>query len=73
MKNQFGVLMRMILIYPLLYVGYLMPEENQKFETPKIGVSAGWILLFICILVLAFVYILLRTDARFRKTKRENH
>ena len=72
MKNVFGVLMRLMLNYPLLYQGYFPPEQNQKFETPKIGVSAGWILLFICILVLVLVYILLRTSARCRENKRED-
>lgn len=73
MKEWFGALTGVILIYPVLFQGYVMPEQHQKFETPKIGISAGWLLLFICILVLAFVYVLLRTDARFRKGKRENH
>lgn len=56
MKNWFGVLMSVMLIYPQLYPGYLMPEEN--LGTLKIGVSTGWILLFICIPILVLVYIL---------------
>lgn len=50
-----------------------MPEQNQKIETSKIGVSAAWILLFICILVLVLVYILFRTDTLSHKRRSEDH
>jgi hypothetical protein len=73
MKSVFGTLMSLALGRPLLYQGYVMPEYNEKFEPLQISVSAGWILLFVSIFVLALVYVLLRTDARFRKSKRENH
>jgi heme/copper-type cytochrome/quinol oxidase subunit 2 len=73
MKSVSGVLMSLMLNCPLLYQGFVMPEQNQKFETPKIGVSAGWILLFICIPVLVLVYILLWKDGRFHKSKRMDH
>lgn len=69
MKNWLGVL-RSVLTYPQLYPGYLVPEEKQNLGTFKNGVSAGWILLFICILVLVLVYILFWRAARFHKGKR---
>jgi hypothetical protein len=68
MKNWFGVLTSVLLIYPQLYPGYLMPEGKQNLGTLKIGVSAGWILLFICILVLMFVFILFWRSAGYHKT-----
>ncbi len=71
MKSVLGELVSLMLNYPLLYQGYVMPEQNQKFETSKIGVSASWILLSICIFVLVLVYILFRTDAWSHKRKRE--
>jgi hypothetical protein len=58
MGNRFGKLMSVMLTYPQLYPGYLIPEEKQNLETLKIGVSTGLILLFLCILILVFVCIL---------------
>ncbi len=55
MENCFGALKSVLLIYPQLYPGYLMPEEKQGMETLGIGVSAGWILLFICISIFVLV------------------
>ena len=72
MENWLGVL-RGVWTYPQLYPGYLMPEEKQNLETLKIGVSTGWILLFICISILVLVYVLFWRDSRFHKGKRMNH
>jgi hypothetical protein len=72
MENWLGVL-RSVLTYPQLYPGYLMPEEKQNLGTLKIGVSAGWILLFICIALLVLVCILLWRAAWFHKGKRTNY
>ncbi len=73
MKSVLGVLTSLMLNCPLLYQGYVMPEHNQKFETPKISVNTGWILLSICIFVLVLVYVLFRTDAWSHKRKSEDH
>jgi hypothetical protein len=62
-----------MLIYPQLYPGYSMPEEEQNLGTFKIGVSAGWILLFICIPILMLLYILLWRGVRFHNGKRIDH
>lgn len=61
--------MKMIAEGPLLYPAFVLPDQNQKVETFKIGLSAGWILLSICILVLLLVYILLSKSARSYKKK----
>ncbi len=73
MKNWFGVLMSGMLIYPQLYPGYVMPEEKPDLETLRIGVSAGWILLFICIPILVLVCILLWRGARSQKRQVMDH
>ena len=67
MDGWYGILMSAMLFYPQLYPGYLMQEEKQIPETLKIGVSAGWILLFICIPILVLVYILFWKGAWFDK------
>jgi hypothetical protein len=69
----FGVLINVMLKYPLLYPGYLIPEEKQTLVTPQFGVSISWILLFMCILVLILVLVLFWTDARFHKGDRIDH
>ena len=79
MKNWFGVLMSAMLIYPQLYPGYLMQEDKQILGALKIGVSAGWILLFICIPILVLVYILFwkgawspkRTDHEYKNVQQK--
>lgn len=73
MKSVSRILTSLMLGCLLLYQGYVMPEHNQKFEPPEIGVNAGWILLIISIFVLGLVYILFRTDAWFHKRKSEDH
>ena len=73
MKNWFGILSSVLLIYPQLYPGYLMPEEKQNLGTLKIGISAGWILLFICIPVLVLVYIIFWRGAWPHKRKMMDH
>ena len=70
MKNRFGILSSVLLIYPQLYPGYLMPEEKQNLGPLKIGVSFGWILLFICISILVLVYILFWRGAWSHKINR---
>jgi heme/copper-type cytochrome/quinol oxidase subunit 2 len=79
MKNWFGVLTSVLLIYPQLYPGYLMPEGKHNLGTLKIGVSTGWILLSICITVLVLVYILFwrgalshkRTDHQYKNVQQK--
>jgi len=71
MKTWFGVLMSAMLNYPLLYPGYLVPEEKQKLEITKVGLSVSWILLFICICVLVLVFILFWKDARSHNKRKE--
>ena len=73
MKTCFGVFINVLLNYPQLYPGYLIPEEKQSLETLKIGLSISWILLFICIFVLVLGYILFRIDAWSDKRKSEDH
>lgn len=72
MEKWLGVL-RSVLAYPQLYPGYLMPEEKQNLETLKIGVGTSWILLFICISILAFVFVLFWRDSWIYKGKRVDH
>jgi hypothetical protein len=73
MQNWLGVLISVMPVCPQLYPGYLMPEENGNLGTLRIGVSAGWILLIICIPVLVLVYILFWKGAWFHKRKRVDH
>ena len=73
MKNWLGVLMGVMFTYPVLYPGYLIPEQKQKLETVNIAVSFSWILLFISICVLVLVFILFWTDARSHKRKGIDH
>jgi protein-S-isoprenylcysteine O-methyltransferase Ste14 len=69
MKSVYGVLMRLLVVCPLSFQGYVMPEHVEKFEPPNIGVNAGWILLLICIIILLVVYILFRTQSRSHKSR----
>lgn len=73
MQNWFGILMSIMLIYPQVYPGYLMPEEKHNLESLKIAVSTSWILLFICIPILLLLYILFWTAARSHKKKKMDH
>jgi len=66
MENWLGVLKSV----PQLFPGYLMPEEKQNLETFKIGVSGGWILFFICVLVLVLIYIVFWRGGWFHEGKR---
>jgi len=73
MKNWFGTLMSGMSFYPQLYPGYLMSEGKQDLGTLKIGVSTGWVLLFMCILALVLIYILFWRELRPHKRKRVDH
>jgi uncharacterized membrane protein YedE/YeeE len=74
MKTWFWVFVGVILEYPLLYQGYVAPEEKQMWASAKFGVSIGWILLFICICVLVLVLILFwRGERSHNESKNITH
>ena len=73
MKNWFGVFINVTSAHPLLYPGYLMPEEKQTLTTPQFAMNISWILLFICISVLILVLVLFWADARSNSSKKIDH
>jgi hypothetical protein len=73
MKNWFGILSSLLLTYPQLYPGYVLPEEKLNWGPVKLGLGVGWILLFICISILVLVYFLLWKGARFHEGKGVDH
>ena len=66
----FGLFINVMLTNPLLYPGYLMPEEKQTLATPTIGMSISWIVLFVCVFVLILVFALFLADARFHRSQK---
>ena len=70
MEYCYGVLISVLLTYPQLYPGYVMPEEKLNLGPVKLTLGVLWIIPFLCVAVPMLMCFLFWGNAWFHKKQR---